>query len=68
MNVKECTIAKDQTEEKMADHEDGLAHAQPPGPMGRPEAITSAARYLASDEASFATGLLQLIDGGLTAQ
>jgi hypothetical protein len=68
MNAKECTIAKDQTGEKMADHEDVLAHAQPPGPMGWPEAITSAARSLASDEASFATGLLQLINGGLTAQ
>jgi len=39
---------------------------QPLGRMGRPEEIASAAVYLASDEASFVTGSLLLIDGGLT--
>jgi hypothetical protein len=39
MNVKECTITKKQPGEKMADNEDILAHAQPFGRMGRPEAI-----------------------------
>ncbi len=52
----------------MADHEDVLAHAQPPGPMGRPEEIAPAARYLASDEASFVIGSQLVIDGSLTAQ
>jgi NAD(P)-dependent dehydrogenase (short-subunit alcohol dehydrogenase family) len=68
MNVKACTVTKKQPGEKMADHEDVLAHAQPPGRVGRREAITSAARSLASDETSFATGLLLVIDSGLSAQ
>ena len=41
---------------------------QPMGRMGRPEEIAYAALYLASDEASFATGSEMVVDGGLTAQ
>lgn len=38
------------------------------GRIGRPEDIGYGALYLASDEASFVTGSLLFIDGGLTAQ
>ena len=41
---------------------------QPLGRMGLPEEIATAAVYLASDEAAFATGSLLVIDGGLTAR
>jgi 2-keto-3-deoxy-L-fuconate dehydrogenase len=46
----------------------GLHARQPIGRMGRPEEIAYAALYLASDEASFATGTALVVDGGLTAQ
>jgi len=56
MSMKECTIAKKQPGEKMADHEDVLASAQPFGQMGRREAIASATRSPALDETRFVTG------------
>jgi 2-keto-3-deoxy-L-fuconate dehydrogenase len=37
---------------------------QPMGRLGRPEEIAALAVYLASDESSFTTGTLQIIDGG----
>ena len=37
---------------------------QPMGRLGRPDEIAMLALYLASDESSFTTGTLQLIDGG----
>jgi 2-keto-3-deoxy-L-fuconate dehydrogenase len=39
---------------------------QPLGRLGRPEEIAKLAAYLASDDASFTTGAIHLIDGGLT--
>jgi 2-keto-3-deoxy-L-fuconate dehydrogenase len=39
---------------------------QPMGRLGRVEEIAALAVYLASDESSFTTGTVQLIDGGLT--
>ena len=39
---------------------------QPMGRLGRPEEIASALLYLASDEASFVTGAILNVDGGLT--
>jgi NAD(P)-dependent dehydrogenase (short-subunit alcohol dehydrogenase family) len=41
---------------------------QPIGRMGKPDEIAYAALYLASDEASFATGSEMIVDGGLTAR
>jgi NAD(P)-dependent dehydrogenase (short-subunit alcohol dehydrogenase family) len=35
--------------------------------LGRPQEVVSAALYLASDEASFMTGAVVPVDGGLTA-
>lgn len=40
---------------------------QPIGRLGRPEEIAMLAVYLASDEASFTTGAIHVIDGGWTA-
>jgi 2-keto-3-deoxy-L-fuconate dehydrogenase len=39
---------------------------QPMGRLGTPEEIAALAVYLASDEASFTTGTVQIIDGGLS--
>jgi 2-keto-3-deoxy-L-fuconate dehydrogenase len=39
---------------------------QPMGRMGKPEEIAALAVYLASDEASFTTGQIHIIDGGWT--
>ena len=39
---------------------------QPMGRLGTPEEIASGILYLASDEASFVTGAILNIDGGLT--
>ena len=44
-----------------------LRARQPVGRLGRPEEVASAIRYLASDEAAFASGSLLTIDGGWTA-
>ena len=40
---------------------------QPMGRIGRPEEIAALALYLASDESSFTTGQIHVIDGGWTA-
>lgn len=44
-----------------------LKSIYPLGRVGRPEDIASASLFLASDEASFATGAVFVIDGGVTA-
>ena len=44
-----------------------LAGRAPMSRMGTPEEIASAILWLASDEASFATGAIYTIDGGMTA-
>jgi len=46
----------------------GFTEACPIGRVGTPEDIAGAAVYLASDDASFTTGALLLVDGGMTAQ
>jgi NAD(P)-dependent dehydrogenase (short-subunit alcohol dehydrogenase family) len=40
----------------------------PLGRLGKPEEIANAALYLASDESSFTTGAVLVLDGGLTVQ
>jgi NAD(P)-dependent dehydrogenase (short-subunit alcohol dehydrogenase family) len=46
---------------------DELTRRQPLGRLGTPEEIAEAVAYLASDAASFVTGTVLVIDGGLTA-
>jgi NAD(P)-dependent dehydrogenase (short-subunit alcohol dehydrogenase family) len=46
---------------------DELTARQPVGRLGTPEEIAEAVAYLASDAASFVTGSVLVIDGGLTA-
>jgi 2-keto-3-deoxy-L-fuconate dehydrogenase len=46
---------------------DELTARQPLGRLGTPEEVAEAAAYLASDAASFVTGSVLVIDGGLTA-
>ncbi len=45
-----------------------LAAAIPLGRLGQANDIANAALYLASDESSFVTGTVMILDGGLTAQ
>jgi 2-keto-3-deoxy-L-fuconate dehydrogenase len=44
-----------------------LVARQPMGRLGTPEEVARAALYLASDEASFVTGTVLAIDGGILA-
>ncbi|CRE32185.1 short chain dehydrogenase [Bordetella pertussis] len=44
-----------------------LAARQPMNRLGQPEEVARAIVFLASDDASFATGSTLVLDGGLTA-
>ena len=44
------------------------AALQPIGRIGQPEEVAALVAFIASDEAGFITGSLQVIDGGYTAQ
>jgi hypothetical protein len=47
-------------------HEQMIISATPMGRRGTPEEIANAYLFLASDEASFVTGALFSVDGGIT--
>jgi len=47
---------------------DDLARLHPLGRLGRPEEVSAAIVFLASDEATFVTGSILVVDGGYTAQ
>lgn len=47
---------------------EAFANTYPMGRLGRPEELAAAALFLASDEASFVTGLIMYVDGGQTAE
>lgn len=46
---------------------DEMSRAVPMGRPGRPEEVAAAATFLASDDASFMTGTMLVVDGGLLA-
>ncbi|MDE0593483.1 MAG: SDR family oxidoreductase, partial [Dehalococcoidia bacterium] len=51
-----------------ADMHERLKSLHPMGRLGEPKEIANAALFLASDEASFITGVNLPVDGGYTAQ
>jgi NAD(P)-dependent dehydrogenase (short-subunit alcohol dehydrogenase family) len=59
---REAAAALDQDEAK------SIRDNYPIGRWGTPEDVANAAVYLASDEASFVTGVVLTVDGGLTIQ
>jgi 2-keto-3-deoxy-L-fuconate dehydrogenase len=64
------TVATPSLEERIAAQggtqavRDAFVQRQPMGRLGTPEEIAALAVYLASDESSFTTGAIHLIDGG----
>lgn len=50
-----------------AERHAGRARMSPMGREGRPEEVAAAAAFLASDDASYITGTMLIVDGGITA-
>ena len=53
------------TEEQIEGFKEGISHRVPMHRMGRPEEIASAVAFLASDDASYITGVELNVDGGM---
>ena len=51
--------------ETLAEMKDGFRKAVPLGRMGDPEEIAKAVAFLASDEASYVSGIELYVDGGV---
>ncbi len=65
------TVESPSLEERIASFEDPVAARaafiarQPMGRLGRPEEVAALALYLASDEATYTTGQVFIVDGGI---
>jgi 2-keto-3-deoxy-L-fuconate dehydrogenase len=68
-----ATVQSPSLDQRMAAHGDvekaytEFVARQPMGRIGRPEEVAALAVYLASDESSFTTGQIHIIDGGFAA-
>ena len=59
--------ATDLSPEDAKKHEDGIAATIPFGRFGSPEEVAAVAAFLASDEASYVSGSVYAVDGGMGA-
>ena len=62
------SLEANEAPERPAAFRAALAAKHPIGPVGEPDDIAYAVRYLASEEAKLITGIELVIDGGYTAE